>query len=175
MIDRIERHDVVNALLLAAVLLMLAFGVITAVRSLSNTIDDGLVTAETPPTLESEALPANPTATTAEAEETTSTIVASRPPAEVQVRVANGARRVGVAAAGTAELDAAGYDTLDPKNGPTTDESVVYYRSGYAADAVLVAETLGIDPGGIEPMPSDPGVELADAKVIVILGVNSDF
>lgn len=162
--------------MLAIVLLLLGFGIISAVRSLSATLDEGIIIAEKEPTLESEAAPANVTATTV-VEETTSTtpIVAARPPEEVQVRVANGARRVGVASAGTAVLAEAGYEMLDPKNGPTMDDSIVYYISGFAADAVVVAETLGLDPTAIEPMPSDPGVPLAEAKVIVVLGVNSDY
>ncbi|MEL7156613.1 MAG: LytR C-terminal domain-containing protein [Actinomycetota bacterium] len=176
-VDRIERHDIFNALMLAIVLLLLGFGIISAVRSLSGTLDEGIVTAEKEPTLESEPAPANATVTTEVEEETTTTtaLVTARPPDQVQVRVANGARRVGVASAGTAVLADAGYDMLDPKNGPTLDDSIVYYISGFAADAVLVAETLGLDPSDIEPMPSDPGVELADAKVIVILGVNSEY
>lgn len=166
-----------NAALLAAVLLLLGFGIITAIRTLGSTLDEGVIVAEKEPTLESEAAAAPDTTEEGEDEESTSTTaaVAARPPDEVQVRVANGARRVGVAGAGTAVLAEAGYDTLDPKNGPTMDDSLVYYISGFAADAVLVAETLGLDPTAIEPMPSDPGVELADAKVIVILGVNSEY
>ncbi|MEM9130798.1 MAG: LytR C-terminal domain-containing protein [Actinomycetota bacterium] len=175
-VDRLERHDLLNAALLAAVLLLLGFGIITAVRTLGDTLDDGVIVAEKEPTLESEATVTDTTEEEADDESTTTTaVVAARPPEEVQVRVANGARRVGVAGAGTAVLAEAGYDTLDAKNGPTMDDSIVYYISGFAADAVLVAETLGLDPTAIEPMPSDPGVELADAKVIVILGINSDY
>ncbi|MEM8923780.1 MAG: LytR C-terminal domain-containing protein [Actinomycetota bacterium] len=173
-IDRIERHDVFNAVMLAGVLLLLGFAIISAVRSLSTTLDDGLIDAEKNPSLESEVAPA--TATVEEEETTTSsTLVTARPPEEVQVRVANGARRVGVASAGTEILQAAGYDTLDPKNGPTMDDSFVYYISGFAADATLIAETLGLDPTAITPMPADPGVELDNAKVIVLLGVNSEY
>jgi len=175
-VDRLERHDLLNAALLAAVLLLLGFGIITAVRTLGNTLDEGVIVAEKEPTLESEAT-AGATVEQEDDEESTTTtaVVAARPPEEVQVRVANGARRVGVAGAGTAVLAEAGYDTLDPKNGPTMDDSIVYYISGFAADAVVVAETLGLDPTAIEPMPSDPGVELADSKVIVILGINSEY
>lgn len=174
-VDRLERHDMLNAALLAAVLLLLGFGIITAVRTLGDTLDDGVIVAEKEPTLESEAAATDTTDEDDEESTTTTAVVAARPPEEVQVLVANGARRVGVAGAGTAVLAEAGYDTLDPKNGPTMDDSIVYYISGFAADAVVVAETLGLDPTAIEPMPSDPGVELADAKVIVILGINSNY
>ena len=75
-----------------------------------------------------------------------------------------------MAGAGTEVLQGAGYPTLAPKNGPTLDDSVVYYENGYAADAVQIAELLGLEPTQIEPMPSDPGVPIEDANVIAILG-----
>jgi hypothetical protein len=171
-VDRIERHDVANAVMLAAVLLLLGFALITAMRSLFTTMDEGLVTSEKESALESEPAPA--TASSTPPEETT-TIVAARPPDEVLVRVANGARRAGVAGAGTETLQAAGYPTLSPKNGPAVDDSVVYYRSGYAADAAKVAELLGLDPTQIEPLPADPGIEIADAQIVALLGANSNF
>ncbi|MCP3988689.1 MAG: LytR C-terminal domain-containing protein [Actinomycetia bacterium] len=173
-VDRIERHDVANAVMLAAVLLLLGLGTITAMRSLFSTVDEGLVLSEK--TLESEEAPTGATATTDPTDSSeTSAIIAARPPDEVLVRVANGARRAGVAGAGTETLQAAGYPTLSPKNGPTLDTSVVYYISGYAADAVKVAEVLGLQPTQIEPMPSDPGVPLEEAKIVAILGVNSNY
>lgn len=173
-IDRIERHDVANAILLAAVLLALGFGVIWALGNLSETVDEGLVSTEKEAALGSEADTVT-TTSTPETAVTTTTIVAARPPDQVLVRVANGARRAGVAGAGTETLQAAGYPTLSPKNGPTVDTSVVYYRSGYAADAAKIAEALGLQPTQIEPMPADPGVDIADAHVLALLGVNSDF
>ena len=176
-VDRIERHDVANALMLAAVLLLLGFGIISAGRSLLDTVDEGFVISEKEPTLESEAAPANATATSnpESLQTATNPFVTVRPRDEVLVRVANGARRVGVAGAGTEALQAAGYPTLSPKNGPTMDDSVIYYLSGYEADAAKIAEILGLDATQIEPMPADPGVPLDQAHVIALLGVNSNY
>jgi hypothetical protein len=177
-VDRIERHDVANAVLLAAVLLVLGLGTILAIGRLFDTVDEGLVVSEKDETAASDtdtdSDEATPTSEPADESEP-GAIVDARPPDEVQVRVANGARRVGVAAAGTETLQAAGYPTLSPKDGPTMEDSVVYYVSGYAADAVKVAEVLGLEPTQIEPMPSDPGVDLDEANIIAILGVNSDY
>ncbi len=172
-VDRIERHDIANAVMLAVVLLILGIGTITAVRSLFSTVDEGLVTSEKEQTLGSETTSTSTAAPSDSSE--TSAIIAARPPDEVLVRVANGARRAGVAGAGTETLQAAGYPTLSPKNGPTHDTSVVYYTSGYAADAVKVAEVLGLQPTQIEPMPSDPGVALEDARILALLGVPSTY
>lgn len=168
-VDRIERHDVLNAVLLAIAMLVLGFLLVRGFGALFNTLDEGVVVAE------KEEAASSTTTTSEPAPEETTTIVASRPPDEVLVRVANGARRAGVAGAGTETLDAAGYATLSPKNGPTVDDSVVYYRSGYAADAAKVAEVLGLDPTQIEPMPADPGVDIGDAKVLALLGINSNY
>lgn len=179
-VDRIERHDVLNAVLLAGAVLLLGYGLVTAAGSLASTVDEGLVETEKDPSLDSEELPAGATTTSepvvdgadAEAE---STVAEPRPPGEVTVRVGNGARRPGVAGAGTEALEAAGYPALSPKNGPTMDDSVAYYVDGYMADAARVAEVLGLEPTQIAPMPSDPGVDIDEAHVIVILGVNSNF
>ena len=176
-VDRVERHDVANAIMLAAVLLLLGFGIVTALNSLFDTLDEGVVSAEKASTLESEAAGSDEDdATPPTSDESTgSSIVAARPPDAVLVRVANGARRTGVAGAGTETLQSAGYPTLAPKNGPTMEESVVYYGTGYAADASQIAELLGLEPNQIEPMPSDPGVPVDDANIIAILGVNSNY
>ena len=190
--DRIERHDVLNALMLAAVLLVLGFGILTAFDSFSSTVDEGIVEATKEPDAEAEAA-AEAEADDASADDDdeatddgdeteddgagdeTSALTDARPAGEVTVRIGNGARRPGVAGAGTTAVEEAGYPTLDPKNGPTMDDSIVYYVSGYAADAAAVAETLGLEPTQIEPMPSDPGVPIEGAHVIAILGVNSDY
>lgn len=176
-VDRIERHDVVNAILLAAVLLLLGWGILTAADSLAATVDEGLVESTKEPEV-TDTVPNGASTSTEPVEEIetdTSNLAEPRPPAEVTVRVANGARRVGVAGAGTTVVDAEGYATLAPKNGPTMDNSVVYYISGYAADAAAVAGVLGLDPEAIAPMPADPGVPIDGAHVIALLGVNSDY
>lgn len=176
-VDRIERHDVVNAVMLAAVLLLLGFGIITALRSLGETVDD-FVTSETTPSLESEALPISTTTTLPpEAVTVTSTVVEANPASDVAVLVANGAdRRPGVAAAGSEVLAEAGYEILPPKNGPTTDESVIYYRVGFAADAVKVAELLSLEATQIEPMPTSVGdIPLDGADLVALLGISSNF
>jgi hypothetical protein len=180
MVDRIERHDILNAVMLAAVLLLLGFGILTAADSLASTVDEGLIEATKDDDPSAATPPAGATSSSvpeddAADETTTSTLPETRPPGEVLVRVANGARRRGVAGAGTEAVIAAGYQTLPPKNGPTMDASVVYYANGYAAEAAGVAEVLGLEPTAIEAMPSDPGVEIEGANLIALLGVNSDF
>ena len=181
MVDRIERHDILNAVMLAAVLLLLGFGILTAADSFASTVDEGLIEATKDEDATTDPPPAGATSSAVveneadEVEEAATTLPETRPPAEVIVRVANGARRKGVAGAGTEAVVAAGYQTLPPKNGPTTETSIVYYANGYAAEAATVAELLGLELTAIEAMPSDPGVPIEGAHLIALLGISSDF
>ncbi len=186
-VDRIERHDVINAIGLAVVLLAMALALVFGARSLFNTVNGGLVEkTEDPAKLEAEAAQEVEDAAAAagegegdtsstsepEVEDTPTTEVAAtvRPPGEVTIRVGNGARRSGVAGAGTDLLTQAGYKALTPKNAPTVAKSVVYYVEGYEADAAQVARLALMGETAIAPMPADPGIAADGAQLVVILG-----
>ena len=77
-VDRVERHDVVNAVMLAGVLLLLGFGIVTAFQSLFDTLDDGVVSARRR-CLESESRGARHAATIAGREPTTTLVPPARP------------------------------------------------------------------------------------------------
>ncbi len=185
-VDRIERHDVINAIGLAVALLAMALGLVFGARSLFNTVNGGLVEkTEDPAKIEAQA--AEDAAAEAEANgegagtettvvtepeptETTEAVAVVRPPGEVTIIVGNGARKSGVAGAGTDLLTQAGYKALSPKNAPTVANSVVYYLEGYEADAAQVARLALMGETAIAPMPADPGIEIGDAQLVVILG-----
>ncbi len=169
--DRIERHDFVNAVLLAVVLLGMAFALVAATRTLFATVDEGLVDAESAEeTVPTTAAP--PTTEDQQAtEEPDSTTTPPKPPSEVQVRVGNGALKSGVAGRGTEILANAGYATLGPKNSDIKLETTtVYYLEGFGADAEVVANLLNVPIANIAPMPPDPGISQDTATIIVILG-----
>lgn len=168
--DRIQRHDVVNAVALSGVLLLLGLAIAVASRSLLHTANDGMISSAKAATTTTTAKPS-----AAAAAVTTTSLPPARPPAQVKVRVGNGARRLGVGGAGTEVLKKAGYPTLPPKNGPTMADSVVYYTTGYAAEAAGVAVALGLEANKIAPIPSDPGIPVDDANIVVILGTNSNY
>ena len=172
-VDRIERHDVVNAVLLALVLLVLAFGLLTAVRTLADTVDGGLVeSTKDTPISDTTAVSGDDPADVA----ATGSGSGARPANEVTVRVGNGAQQDGVAGAGTELLQAAGYQTIPPKNSVNSIEtSVVYFAEGYGVDAEKVADVMGVDHAYIEPMPADPGVPIDGANIIVIVGANNEL
>lgn len=177
--DRVERHDVLNAVGLAVVLLAMALGLVFGARALFRTVNGGLVdssktedTADAPPSDGSVTTISDDDTTTSE-EETTTTAAEPHLPNEVLVRVGNGARRGGVAGAGTSIVEQAGYPTLSPKNAPSTEASIIYYVEGYLADALQVARLLNVAENQVAPMPADPGIPQGEALLVVILGADS--
>lgn len=179
-VDRVERHDVLNAIGLAVVLMAMALALVFGARALFNTVNGGLTDSttaddavETDTSGTVTTLAGGDTTSTTE-EETTTTLAQPRPASEVLVRVGNGARRSGIAAAGTSIVQQAGYPTLGGKNAPSTEASVVYYVDGYEADALQVARLLGIAESQIAPMPADPGIPQGEALLIAILGADTN-
>lgn len=159
-------------MILAAVLLLLAFALVTGTRALFDTVGDegGIIDAEK---AEEVTIPAQATPTTVAAapEETTTSTTPPKPPNEVTVRVGNGAQKSGVAGRGTDILEGAGYLTLGAKTSTIKLEtSTVYYVEGFAADAEVIASLLNVDPVNIAPMPADTGIAQDTALIVVILG-----
>jgi len=106
------------------------------------------------------------TTTSTSAPTTTSTTVALRPPSEVRVQVLNGIGVAGLASEVTAELEALGYQTLEPDNyEPVLDQSRVWYFEDFEGEAFELAAQF-----------PDALVELAnsdlvlDADIVVVLG-----
>ncbi|MFW2382985.1 MAG: LytR C-terminal domain-containing protein [Acidimicrobiales bacterium] len=189
--ERIERHDVLNAAMLSFIILGMtltmlwgANGILGAatgdeggetVDILANEADDSSTgdteaapTATTTTTAPSSTTTTAPTTTTTTAPTTTVAVV--HPPNEVITRVGNGAAKGGVAGSGTNILVSAGYAALSPKNAETIDVSTVYYVPGYSKDAELVAQLLSVNPANVFPMPPNPGMPVGDAHVIAVLG-----
>ena len=183
-VDRIERHDVLNAAMLAVILMGMTFTMLWGARGLVNSAggedepgttvlasgDDSAPDSSVP-------APDGITTTTTIAATTTTTVPAStttaavaHAPNEVKTRVGNGAERGGVAGAGTNILASAGYVTLAPKNADTIDVSTVYFTEGFYEDAKLVAQLLNVPVTNVFPMPSNPGMPVGDATVVAVLG-----
>ena len=61
--------------------------------------------------------------------------------------------------------------TLSAKNSTVKlNSTAVYYAESYGADAEVIATLLGVPITNIAPMPTDPGVPIDSASVVVILG-----
>lgn len=106
-----------------------------------------------------------------EPDTTTPTTVALRPPSEVKVLVANGSGTAGAAGAQTDALQALGYVTGTPANAPRVPATVVYYTVGYEAEAQVLAESLGLGPNAVMPLPTPAPVnDMEMSNILVVVG-----
>ena len=94
------------------------------------------------------------------------------PPAKVTVLVANGSTVSGEATRITAQLHAAGWDTLPPVNSATNvSSSTVYYAPGFQPSATSIAASLGVPASQVQPLSSSvPVSSVAGADVVVVIG-----
>lgn len=105
------------------------------------------------------------------AESTTTTTAAVRDPAEVKVLVANGSGVNGAAGGTTDALEALGYVTATPANADRVPATIVYYTTGFQAEAEALAAAIGAPPESVTPMPAvAPVDDLQLANVLVHLG-----
>lgn len=102
---------------------------------------------------------------------TTPTTEAVRPPSEVKVLVANGSGVNGAAGGATDALEALGYVTATPANAERVPETIVYYTTGFEAEAEALAAAIGAGEDAVTPMPAvAPVDDLQLANVLVHLG-----
>jgi hypothetical protein len=191
-VERIEKHDVLNAAMLSLIILGMTLTMLWGARGIldaatgddaGGTVDILANQADDSSSGDAGAAPGSTTTTTTEPASTTTaaptttttaapttTVAVVHPPNEVITRVGNGAAKGGVAGVGTNILVSAGYAVLSPKNAETIDVSTVYYLPGYSKDAELVAQLLSVDPSNVFPMPQNPGMPVGEAHVIAVLG-----
>lgn len=163
MLNRIERHDITNAVALALVLLLCVFVILRWVGSLASALDGGFWTAEKAATV---------AAPTEEAVRAANEIRGQHSPNEVSVLVGNGSSGIdGLAGRGAERLTDLGYGTLSPQNynGEPVANSMIYYAQGYRPDAEAIAILLSLD-GRLRMITDDIGVNADGADVVVILG-----
>jgi LytR cell envelope-related transcriptional attenuator len=105
--------------------------------------------------------------TTTSSPAVTTTTVPVRPPQEVRVIVLNSIGLAGAAGRMTQQLADSGYQTQQADDiEPQQDQSRIWYREGFAAEANSMLQFL---PGAlVEPLP-DPEVG-AGADVVLVLG-----
>jgi len=94
-------------------------------------------------------------------------------PAAVTILVANGSQVKGAASRVAETLKGSNYVLKESVNTKTPAEaSVVYYATGYEADAAAVASLLTPKPG-VVPMPDPlPVADLAGANVLVVIAAD---
>ena len=95
----------------------------------------------------------------------------ARPPGEVKVLVANATRSEGAASRVTEKLRLAGYNVVPPTDAAKEDATIVYFTTGYEAEAKIVAQALELAPTAVQPLPAPPPIsDLRDATVLVLVG-----
>ncbi len=172
--DRIERHDIINALMLALALLAMAFLLSFFARRLFTTVGEEELVISTS-SEDAESVVVSSTTSTTEQTTTTAEEVTLRAPAEVKVIVVNAARVSGIAGQGSDILAPLGYQMLRATNSNTVAESVVLYAEGFEADAAQVALLLNMGETAIAPMSESPGFATGDAHLAAILGKNQSL
>lgn len=120
------------------------------------------------------------TTTTTTEPDSSTTLGAPRDPSEVAVLVLNGTAGddgqplKGVAGRGTDLLKTNNYITKDPKNSPAPGPSAVYFAEGFEAEALAVAEVMGVADAATVVMPIDPTAppieDLQGANIVVQIG-----
>jgi hypothetical protein len=102
---------------------------------------------------------------------TSTTLGTARDPSEVRVKVYNASGVQGQAQAESDKLKALGWATVEPADyGSTRVGTSVQCRSGFEADATVLA-VYGVGNGAtVEAFPSSPPPGAGDADCLVILG-----
>lgn len=115
------------------------------------------------------------TTTAEDGGDTTTTAAPVRQPAEVVVRVANVSGVSGAAGARTEQLTSAGYQTVEPTNGPEGQQleaTQILFIEGFEGEARALAEALGAPADGVAAMPAQPPVDPGGAQLVVLLGTD---
>lgn len=108
--------------------------------------------------------------------ETTTTLPAVRPPAEVPTIVLNGTTVGGVAKAYSDALATAGYQLTNPDGANAdadTATTLVYFIPGFEAEAAAVATAIAA-PATVVPaaLPTPPPGQISGASVVVVIGTD---
>jgi hypothetical protein len=94
-------------------------------------------------------------------------------PSTVHVFVANGSGKLGAAGKVGIVLAGKAYPTPQVGNAATTTKTMLYYTTGQAAQAQLVASSLGLPASSVAAMPSpSPVADLKGSTVLLVIGTD---
>ena len=134
--------------------------------STSSTAPSTTTTAILTTTSEASTTTTTTSTTTVTTTAPTTTTVALRSPSEIQVRVLNGVGIAGLASEVSAELEALGYQMLEPGNySPVLAQSRIWYDATFEGEAFELAAQF--PDAQVEQASADLDV---DADIVVVLG-----
>lgn len=104
---------------------------------------------------------------------TSVTTLASKPPADVKVKVVNATSTQGLAGKVRDTLNGRGYTQVTLGDASTKQlQTDIYYLPGSEPEAQAVARALGVNAANVRPMPEPPPVSPGEATVMVLAGVD---
>ena len=170
------RRDLARLVVLAVVTVVVGVAVVLIIRLLVGEGEPGTVLTAVESTVESgpastvttvTSTTLTTTSTTTTTTMPTTTLPPVRDPDRVVVVVLNSTRVTGLAGRVTQRLSDLGYQTLDPDNYPTAqDTSVIWYVEGFEREAGVLAEE--ITDANVEMFPGDN----PEAALTVVLGAS---
>lgn len=96
----------------------------------------------------------------------------ARAPKDVKVVVANASDVNGAAGNAKKALDPVGFNVLAPTNAAKVAESAVFFTAGFQADAIAVANALGLPTTTVKAIPAPPPFDTKGANVAVVIGAD---
>lgn len=100
----------------------------------------------------------------------------ARDNSEVSVLVANGTTVTGQASRLTSQLRNQGFMTREPRTADIQTTSTIFYRPGFAAEAAVVRNVLGVETPIAPLAEPDPiigeGIDLVPVDVLVLVGAD---
>lgn len=108
---------------------------------------------------------------------TTSTTipVPATPPAALEVVVGNGSGVTGRAKTTSEKLSALGYTNIKFVEGNPSPTTLVYFSPGHDADAVALAQQMGLGDDRAQPLPAETPLKEAAPTAMLTVLVGADF
>jgi len=96
----------------------------------------------------------------------------ARAPGDVKVRVHNGSTKPGGAVRVGDRLKQLGYNVTAPGANPKKPAAAtrILFRSGFDAEALALAASLGLPATSVEALGNDPLLSAGDAAIVVVAG-----
>jgi hypothetical protein len=95
----------------------------------------------------------------------------TRPASEISVLVANASGVQGAAGDLTDSIANGGYVTTEPANAPAeVPATQVFFAPGFDADAVALADQIGVPAAQVAPLADPPPLDVGTAQILILLG-----
>jgi len=101
--------------------------------------------------------------------------VQTTPPASLEVVVGNGSGITGRAKTTSEKLAGLGYSNIKFVEGNPTPSTLVYFSAGHDADALALAQQMGLGADRVQPVPAQSPLKTPAPTAALIVLVGADF